>query len=83
MKTWNDDWRNELKTDYSEVYDRFCYAKSTRKDLKLIAKLMYKYNPNITKEETLDRTIHWITDLNNQVNLIPDEDEYHKIIESM
>lgn len=83
MNTWNDDWRDELKKDYYDEYERLSNAKSLRRDLKLIAKLMYKYNPNKTKEECLDRTIYWITDLNNQVNLIPDEDEYHKIIEIM
>ena len=80
---YNDTWREELNQENPKAYDRFCNAKSTRKDLRLIAKLMYKYNPNKSKEECLDRTITWLTDWNNQVNLIPDEDEYHKIIESL
>ena len=36
-----------------------------------------------TKEECLDRTIEWITDWNNQVGLIPNSDEYKKILEFM
>ena len=45
---------------------------------------MWRYNRTThTKEECLDRTIDWITDWNNQVGLIPDSDEYKKILEFM
>lgn len=42
---------------------------------------MYKYNLYGTKEDSLDRTIEWLTDWNNQVNLCPDSEEYKKILE--
>ena len=80
---WNDDWREELKTDDYESWLRLADCRNKRKDIKQYAKLIYKYNPSRTKEECLDRSITWITDWNNQPSLIPDDDEYKKIITSM
>ena len=79
-ENYNDDWREELKLDYPEVYERFCLAKNTSKDLIVLSKLMYKYNKDKTKEQVLDRVIDWVTGLNNQVSLIPSENEYKKIL---
>lgn len=80
---WNDDWREELEKDDYEAYLRLCDCRNRRNDIKKYAKLIYKYNPNRTKEECLDRSITWITDWNNQPGLIPDDDEYKKILEAM
>lgn len=76
MKNWNDDWRDELEKDYEDVYIRLCECRNTRKDMRLIAKLMQKYNMAKSKEDIIDRTVEWITDWNNQVSLVPDDTEY-------
>lgn len=80
---WNDDWRDELKSDDYAAWERLADCRNRRSDIKMYAKLIYKYNSNRTKEECLDRSIIWITDWNNQPGLIPDDDEYKKIIASM
>lgn len=81
MSSWNDDWRDELNKDNPEAYNRLCDCRNNRKDIIVIAKLMYKYNTNShDKKECLDRTLEWITDWNNQANLYPDDDEYEKLL---
>lgn len=80
---WNNDWRDELKSDDYDAWERLADCRNRRSDIKKYAKLIYKYNPNRTKEECLDRAIEWITDWNNQPKLIPDDEEYKKIIESI
>lgn len=80
---WNDDWREELKKDDYEAWTRLADCDNRRSDIKLYAKLVRKYNPSKTKEECLDRVIQWITDWNSQPELIPDDDEYNKILESL
>ena len=83
MDNWNDDWREELKKDNYEAWIRLADCDNRRSDIKLYAKLVCKYNPSKTKEECLDHVIQWITDWNNQPELIPDDDEYKKILESL
>lgn len=80
---WNDDWREELKKDNYEAWIRLADCNNRRSDIKLYAKLIYKYNSNRSKEDCLDRAIEWITDWNSQPRLIPDDDEYKKILETM
>jgi len=80
---WNDDWREELEKDYYDCYIRLCECRNTKKDLKILTKLLYKYNSSKTKEQCLDRIIAWVTDWNNQVNLVPDDDEYKKLLECL
>lgn len=80
---WKDEWREELRDENKPCYDRLSECRSKHSDIKIIAKLMYKYNPDKSKEECLDRTILWITDWNSQVSLIPDEEEYKKILLSI
>ena len=78
---WNDDWREELKENNPDAYERLSNAKNIKKDITEIAKLMYKYNLSGTKEDSLDRAIEWITDWNNQANLCLDDEEFKKILE--
>ena len=80
---WNDDWRTELRQEDPELMNRLANCTNKTRDLKVIAKIMWKYNQSRTKEECLDRTIAWLTDWNNQVELIPDSEEYKKILEFM
>lgn len=77
---WNDDWRAELEAEEPARWHRLCEGKNTSTDLRVIAKLMRKYNPSHTAEEALDRTILWLTDWNNQVELIPVTEEYKKLL---
>lgn len=79
-KEWNDDWRDELKEKNSNCHLRLCECRNTSKDLKIIAKLMYKYNQWATPEQCADRTLEWITCWNSQVNLIPVDEEYTQLI---
>lgn len=71
-REWCDYWRDYLKANYYSVYKRLCECRNTKSDLLLIAKVIYRFNNNdYTKEECLDRTISWLTDWNNQPELIP------------
>ena len=84
MDKWNDDWREELKKDYEEVWIRLADCRNIRKDIVFIAKMMYKYNPTKSKQDCLDRTLEWITDWNNQSNLYPDyDDEYNNMLKKI
>lgn len=80
---WNDDWREELMKDTYEVWERLAECRNRIKDIPIMAKLVYKYNPSKTKEQCLDRIITWVTDWNNQFNLIPDDEGYKKLLERM
>ena len=80
---WNDDWRSELEIKNSECYERLCECRNTKNDILIIAKLMYRYNQDRTKEDCLDRTIEWITDWNNQIEIYPNEEDYQKILLKM
>lgn len=69
---WNDNWRNKLKEKSPSIYERLCECRNTKKDLLIIACYIFSYNHiHKTKEECLDRAIQWLTDWNNQVELIP------------
>ena len=72
MEKWNDDWRAELKEKHSDIYERLCDCRNKKSDIIIIAKYIYSYNKsNYGKKDCLDRAITWITDWNNQVELIP------------
>lgn len=78
---WNDDWRDELQEKNYNCYLRLCECRNTKNDLKIIAKIMFKYNVGKGAQDCLDRTISWLTDWNNQVDLIPLKEEYDEILE--
>lgn len=80
---WHDEWREELRDENKSCYDRLSECKSKRSDIKIIAKLMYKYNLDKSKQECLDRTLKWITDWNNQVDLYPNEEDYNNILNAI
>ena len=80
---WNDDWRKELRLTNENCYNRLCECRNTKHDILIIAKLMYRYNQDRTKEDCLDRTIEWITDWNNQIEIYPNEEDYQKILLKM
>jgi hypothetical protein len=79
----NNDWRSELEIKNPECYERLCECRNTKHDILIIAKLMYRYNQDRTKEDCLDRTIEWITDWNNQIEIYPNEEDYQKILLKM
>lgn len=70
---WNDDWRNELKEMEADgknyCYSRLCECRNNLNDVKLMSRLMYKYNQDKEKSECLDRVIEWVTDWNSQTEL--------------
>ena len=80
---WNDDWREELRLTNENCYNRLCEGRNTKHDILIIAKLMYRYNQDRIKEDCLDRTIEWITDWNNQIEIYPNEEDYQKILLKM
>ena len=53
---WDDDWREELQKDNPECFARLCECRNTRKDLKIISKLLYQHNLNHSKEECYARS---------------------------
>ena len=58
-------------------------CRNTKNDILIIAKLMYRYNQDRTKEDCLDRTIEWLTDWNSQIEIYPNEEDYQKILLKM
>lgn len=70
MKFWDDSWRTELEEKNYNCYERLCECRNTLADIKIMAKLMFKYNNELfTAEECLDRTADWVCDWNNQFYL--------------
>lgn len=80
---WNNDWREELKTDSYPVWERLAECRNTKRDIIIMAKLNYKYNPGKSKEDCLDRILEWVTDWNSQVNLYPDDEEYDEMLKKL
>ena len=80
---WNDDWREELKNNYTAIYERLCDCDNKKGDIDVIAVLMQKYNPNVCSSVVLDRVMIWLTDWNGQLSLELPLKEYNKIIKKM
>lgn len=80
---WNDDWRDELKQDNYEVWERLAECRNNRNDIIIMSKLVVKYNPEKSKQECFDRILEWVTDWNNQINLYPVDDEYSKMLKQI
>lgn len=80
---WNNDWRDELKENNYAIWERLCECRNTEKDILIMAKLNYKYNPSMGKEECLDRIIEWVTDWNNQYNIDFTKQEYDEMLKNM
>lgn len=81
---WNNDWRDELKEENYDVWERFASCKSTIRDIRIMTKLVMKYNMSRSKKDCLDFILNWVTGLNNQVSLYPaDDEDYNKLLESI
>lgn len=80
---WNDDWRDELKSDHYDCWERLCDCRNLRRDLMVMAKLMKKYNLGKDPQDVLDRILEWVTDWNSQVNLYPDDEEYDQMLKQL
>ena len=80
---WNDDWREELKNNYTAIYERLCDCDNEKSDIEVIAVLMQKYNQNVCSSVVLDRVMEWLTVWNNQSCLELTLKEYAKIIKKM
>ena len=80
MNNWNDDWREALESKNERLMVRLAECRSISQDIPIIAQEMYRYNRPKTKEQCLDRTIEWITDWNNQYNLVPEPEEYDSFL---
>ena len=63
---WNDDWRDELRLTNENCYIRLCECRKKKSDLTIMAQLMCKYNPLISKTDCLDRVLEWVGDWNGQ-----------------
>jgi hypothetical protein len=60
---FNDEWRYTIDND---IYIRLCECRNTKNDIFIMAKEMWKFNPNKKFEDCLDRMIEWVLDWNNQ-----------------
>ena len=80
---WNDDWREELKNNYTTIYERLCDCDNKKGDIEVIAILMQKYNQNVCSSAVLDRVMVWLNFWNNQSYLELTLKEYNKIIKKM
>ena len=77
---WNDDWRKELSKLYPDCYDRLCECRNIKSDILIIVRCMMRYNKKRKNYEIVDRVIDWLTDWNGQIELIPTQDEYNKLL---
>lgn len=80
---WNDEWREELKQDNYEVWERLAECRNNRNDIIIMSKLVVKYNPEKSEQECFDRILEWVTDWNNQISLYPVDDEYNKMLKQI
>ena len=82
--SWNDDWRDELKTVDYGCYVRLCECRNTRKDLLTMSKLVFKYNPTMPAEECVIRILEWVGEWNGQY-MVTDltTDEYKNLIKGV
>ena len=62
---WSDDWRTELEETDPKAFDRFSECKATKMDFIKMCSLMWKYNPQRSKEDCFDRMCEWMCS-NNQ-----------------
>lgn len=83
MIKWDNDWTKELKDINYDCWLRLAECRNKPKDIKIMFKLMYKYNFNRSKEACLDRIATWVCDWNNQPELFDYiESNYDIIINS-
>lgn len=83
---WNDDWRDELEKSNYNCYIRLCECRNTKNDIKIMAKLMYKYNKNnVTAEDCLARMMEWVGSWNSQWKMIDSitNDELKMMLDSI
>lgn len=79
---WNDDWRNELKEKNHEVWERLCECRNTKNDIKIMSRLVKKYNNSIDAVDCLERIMTWVNDWNGQ-NIDFTIEEYENILKSI
>ena len=79
---WNDDWRNELKEKNYKVWERLCECRNTKNDIKIMSRLVKKYNNSIDAVDCLERIITWVNDWNGQ-NIDFTIEEYENILKSI
>ena len=77
MTKWNDDWRDEGHEKYPALMERLAECRNLKRDIPVMARLMYKYNKDMGAEECFIRTLEWIGDWNNQYTITDlTRDEY-------
>ena len=79
---WNDDWRNELKEKNYKVWERLCECRNTKNDIKIMSRLVKKYNNSIDAVDCLERITTWVNDWNGQ-NIDFTIEEYENILKSI
>ena len=78
---WNDDWRDELRLVNEPCYNRLCECRNKKSDLEIMAQLMQKYNPLISKTDCLNRVLEWVGDWNGQFAITDlTKEEYNNIL---
>lgn len=81
---FNDDWRTYLREHYNNAYERLCECRNTRADIKIMARLVKRYNPNKTASECLERILVWVGDWNSQIEVADlTTEEYEEILASI
>ena len=78
MYKWNNDWRDELEKTNEGCYIRLCECRNTKNDIIIMAKLVKKYNPNMTAEDCLIYMLEWVGDWNSQFEVTDWTDEEFK-----
>lgn len=83
MEKWNDDWRRELEETDPLCFTRLCECRNSKRDMLVMAKLVYKYNQDKSKEDCLDRICEWVCSWNSQYEKELTNDEYYKFLDNM
>lgn len=67
MYEWNDDWRDTIPKD---MLTRLAECRSKATDVIEMATAMHKFNPTMTAEDCFLRMFEWVTDWNNQADVL-------------
>ena len=71
MYEWNDDWRDTIPKD---MLTRLAECRSKATDVIEMATAMHKFNPTMTAEDCFLRMFTWVTDWNNQADVLEKND---------
>lgn len=71
----NNDWRRYIEENNESCYIRLCECRNSITDIIEMSNACHMYNPDKTAEECFIYIVEWVTELNNQLELLDKIDE--------